>query len=69
MHKGNSSRTKIIATIGPSCNDKETLRKLILEGIDVCRLNFSHGTHQDHEKVINHIDGACVRFNFRKCFA
>ena len=46
------SRTKIIATIGPASNNPETLRKMIIEGLDVCRLNFSHGTHQDHEMTI-----------------
>ena len=53
MYKYNDSLTKIIATIGPSCNNKETIRKMILEGLDVCRLNFSHGSHADHEKVIH----------------
>jgi len=49
------SQTKVIATIGPSCSDKEVLRKMFHEGIDVCRLNFSHGTHEEHLKVINNI--------------
>jgi pyruvate kinase len=52
MYKQNRSQTKIIATIGPACNNKETLRKMFHEGIDVCRLNFSHGKHSDHEPVI-----------------
>lgn len=39
---------KIVATIGPSSEDLETLRKLILAGVDVARLNFSHGTHDEH---------------------
>jgi len=39
---------KIVATIGPSCEDIDTLRKLILAGVDVARLNFSHGTHDEH---------------------
>jgi pyruvate kinase len=46
------SFTKIIATIGPACNNPETLQKMIMEGLDVCRLNFSHGTHEDHRKSI-----------------
>ena len=45
-------RTKIIATIGPATEDKEVMRKLIQEGVDVCRLNFSHGTHEQHMAVI-----------------
>ena len=56
MHELRDSRTKIIATIGPSCNNKETLKKMVMEGLDVCRLNFSHGTHQDHERSIKIIN-------------
>lgn len=52
MYKNYHSRSKIVATIGPACNNKETLRKMITEGIDVCRLNFSHGEHNDHRAVI-----------------
>ena len=51
-----SKRAKIIATIGPASNNKETLKKLIEAGADVFRLNFSHGTHEDHLKVIKLID-------------
>ncbi|MBX2969599.1 MAG: pyruvate kinase [Cyclobacteriaceae bacterium] len=47
------NKTKIVATIGPSSNSREMLRALIKEGVDVFRLNFSHGTHEDHQKVIN----------------
>ncbi len=47
-----NSFTKIIATIGPASNNPETLQKMIMEGLDVCRLNFSHGSHEDHEKSI-----------------
>ncbi len=43
-----TSRTKIIATLGPASSDKEILRQLFIEGIDACRLNFSHGTAQTH---------------------
>lgn len=49
------SQTKIIATIGPATSSKEVLRQLFYEGIDVCRLNFSHGKHEDHLKVIKNI--------------
>lgn len=45
-------KTKIIATIGPACNSKEGLIALVQEGVDVFRLNFSHGSHADHLKVI-----------------
>lgn len=55
MIKPTFNRTKIIATIGPACSDKETLKKMVERGMDVCRLNFSHGRHEDHDKVINSI--------------
>ncbi len=51
------NRTKIIATIGPASNTKEKIKQLIDAGANVFRLNFSHGTHDDHLKVINIING------------
>lgn len=48
-------RTKIIATVGPACNTYEKLTALVEEGVNVFRLNFSHGTHEQHLEVINHI--------------
>ena len=48
-------KTKIIVTIGPSSNDEETLSRLIADGMDCARLNFSHGTHQQHAAVIERI--------------
>lgn len=41
-------RTKIVATLGPSTATKETLRQMFLEGLNVCRLNFSHGGYEAH---------------------
>lgn len=41
-------KTKIICTLGPAVESKEMLRELILNGMDCCRLNFSHGDHQEH---------------------
>ncbi|NQZ74849.1 MAG: pyruvate kinase, partial [Ekhidna sp.] len=46
-----TKRTKIVATIGPASNNKETITKLIEAGANVLRLNFSHGSHDDHKKV------------------
>ncbi len=52
MKSISESLTKIIATIGPACNNKDTLNNMMKEGLDVCRLNFSHGSHEDHKKVM-----------------
>ncbi|MDA0193666.1 MAG: pyruvate kinase [Bacteroidetes bacterium] len=49
------NKTKIVATIGPASNSKEVLSDLIKTGVDVFRLNFSHGTHEDHKKVIEKV--------------
>ncbi|HKJ45750.1 MAG TPA: pyruvate kinase [Balneolales bacterium] len=48
-------RTKIVCTIGPSTSSKDKIEELIRNGMDVARLNFSHGTHADHQKVIKYI--------------
>jgi pyruvate kinase len=45
-------RTKIVATIGPASNSPEIIRKMILAGMNVARLNFSHGTYDDHARMI-----------------
>ncbi|MFM7682995.1 MAG: pyruvate kinase, partial [Bacteroidota bacterium] len=45
-------KTKIVATLGPSSAKKEVLREMILSGLNVCRLNFSHGSYDDHAAAI-----------------
>lgn len=55
LDKVSFNKTKIVATVGPASNSKEMLRALIKEGVDVFRLNFSHGTHEDHLKVIKYV--------------
>lgn len=51
MHR----HTKIISTLGPASNDRDTIAALIEAGTDVVRLNFSHGEHEDHRKVVEFV--------------
>lgn len=49
------NKTKIVATVGPASSNREMLKQLILNGVDVFRLNFSHGRHEDHQSVLDSI--------------
>jgi len=49
------NKTKIVATVGPACSSYEMLYELMKAGVNVFRLNFSHGTHESHGEVIKHI--------------
>jgi pyruvate kinase len=49
------NKTKIVATVGPASSNREMLKQLIIHGVDVFRLNFSHGAHQAHQEVLNSI--------------
>ncbi|PKP10583.1 MAG: pyruvate kinase [Bacteroidetes bacterium HGW-Bacteroidetes-4] len=49
------NRTKIVATVGPASSSRHMLNQLIDAGVNVFRLNFSHGTHADHKQVIENI--------------
>ena len=53
--KVNKRRTKVVATLGPSSSSPEVIRKLIIAGMDVARLNFSHGSYEDHKQVISNL--------------
>ena len=46
-------RTKIVATVGPACDTFDKLLDLVKAGVNVFRLNFSHGSHEDKAKIIN----------------
>lgn len=50
-------KTKIVATMGPSTTDREMLKSCVQAGLNVARLNFSHGSHEDHAKMIQAIKG------------
>lgn len=52
-------RTKIVCTIGPASEEVSVLKQLIGAGLNVARLNFSHGTHEEHLQRIHHIRQAC----------
>ncbi|MFH1947335.1 MAG: pyruvate kinase [Candidatus Magasanikbacteria bacterium] len=51
----NKKRTKIVCTIGPACESMDTLKEMVKAGMNVARLNFSHGTHDNHQMLIENI--------------
>lgn len=53
-------RTKIVATIGPACREEAMLNQLLTAGVNVARLNFSHGSHEDHAEVIKRLRRAAA---------
>jgi len=57
----NGRRAKIICTIGPACNTEAAMRDLMRLGMDIARLNFSHGTHPDHAANIDRLRRAASR--------
>src|SRR3954468_10311263 len=56
-------RTKILATMGPATADVDVLYRLFDAGVDVCRLNFSHGTLDEHKQMLDKIRAAADRFH------
>jgi len=54
-------RTKIVATIGPACRDPETLARMVEAGMDVARLNFSHGSREEHAENVQRVHSAANR--------
>jgi pyruvate kinase len=57
-------KTKIVATLGPACSDRETLIDLIRSGVNVFRFNFSHGSHEDHLKIFERIQAINEEFGY-----
>ena len=60
-------RAKIICTIGPSCNTEPLLLDLMQLGMDVARLNFSHGTHEEHARTIERLRKAAEKLDRTIC--
>ncbi|WP_313756019.1 pyruvate kinase [Tissierella sp.] len=56
-------KTKIVCTIGPASESQDILRELFLNGLNVCRLNFSHGSHEEHKRRIDNIKKVREEFN------
>jgi pyruvate kinase len=57
----NFRSAKIVCTLGPASNSSEMIERLMLAGMDVARLNFSHGTHEDHARTIKRLRDASAR--------
>lgn len=60
---GKFRKTKIVCTIGPACANEEILTKMCLAGMNVARLNFSHGTYETHQKYIDLIKSVREKLN------
>src|SRR5690348_14818056 len=56
-------RAKIVATIGPATDTEESLEALLAAGVDVVRLNFSHGTHDEHARRLQMVRSIAGRLN------
>ncbi len=56
-------RTKIVCTLGPASTSKETIKKMVAAGMDVARLNFSHGTHEEHRKRMRFVREAAAELD------
>src|SRR5262245_38568726 len=56
-------RTKIVATIGPASNSLEMIRALVKAGMDVARLNFSHGSYDDHARTVANLRAVGAEFD------
>lgn len=61
------NKTKVIATVGPASSTREQLLELMVAGVDVFRLNFSHGSHEDHKKVLDIIRELNHKFDANVC--
>jgi pyruvate kinase len=62
-YKQTHHKTKIVATVGPACETYDQLKNIVIAGVNVFRLNFSHGTHEDKKKIIDNIRGINKELN------
>lgn len=62
-----SKKTKIVATLGPATSEKAVLKQILLSGVNVCRINFSHGDHEQHLKIIRTIRELNTELNLHAC--
>ena len=60
-------RAKIVCTLGPAVASPERIRALVDAGMDVARLNFSHGSYEDHEKVFHLVRAAAEEMGSALC--
>lgn len=63
MRKDRGQNTKIVATVGPACSSFDNLLELVEAGVDIFRLNFSHGSHADHLAIMQHIQTINAEYN------
>src|SRR3984893_13244022 len=56
--------TKIVCTIGPATSSEERLEQLMRAGMNIARLNFSHGTHAEHEQVVKRVRTISARLGY-----
>ena len=61
------NKTKIIATIGPSSSDINILKEMVIAGVDVVRLNFSHGEKEFHKQIIKNVRKISEELNVPVC--
>ena len=60
-------RTKVVCTMGPSCWDEQTIIGLLDSGMNIARLNFSHGDHKTHKKTLENIRAALKQRPHKTC--
>nr|WP_233220159.1 pyruvate kinase [Pleurocapsa sp. CCALA 161] len=59
----NHSKTKIVATIGPASSSRSTILQMVQRGMNVARLNFSHGSYEDHAQMVSLLRGVSQELN------